>query len=528
MAEKLLLAIAAHGATAARWRGSRLADCQAFANDAGGLAVFKEYLAALPDVPAHVMVDAVEEDYRFETLPHAYGSDRVQMATRKLKQHYRNTPYMTAWRLGRETGKRRDDRYLFSALTNPDLVTDWLEAIVARGLPVSGVYLLPLVTASLPEKLGATATSLLVVAQHSGGLRLTFFRDRQFRLSRLTRGESGRADSRSRYFAEEISNTRLYLHALRTLTLDEHLSVLLLDRSDELGEVAQGIARENPSLDCVRVGRRDLAAKLGIAEPLLDVSPYVLYLQLLGLKLPESNLAPETVTVGYRRYQTRRGLYAACAGVATIGALWIGSNLSQMFGYQGDKENVVRQTAQLTRQYQEVTRQFPAAPASADNLRKTVELAQELRKTVRTPGTVMALVSRALETNPNIVVKELDWKYGVTEISAERGSASAPGATAPPTSTPLPGSPAPAGARRQSALIDGEIRPFDGDFRRAITTINDFAARLGKDPQVAEVRVIKLPLNVNPTQPLVGNTLDSPDQNATADFKLVLVLKPDA
>src|SRR5262249_59332731 len=98
---------------------------------------------SLPDVPAHVMVDAVEEDYRFETLPHAYGADRVQMATRKLRQHYRNTPYMTAWRIGRDTGKRRDDRYLFSALTNPDLVTDWLEAIIARRLPVSRLYLLP-------------------------------------------------------------------------------------------------------------------------------------------------------------------------------------------------------------------------------------------------------------------------------------------------------------------------------------------------------------------------------------------------
>ena len=77
-------------------------------------------------MPAEIMVDAVEEDYRFETLPHAYGPDRAQMAARKLRQHYRNTPYMAAWRLGRETGKRRDDRYLFSALTNPDLVTDWL------------------------------------------------------------------------------------------------------------------------------------------------------------------------------------------------------------------------------------------------------------------------------------------------------------------------------------------------------------------------------------------------------------------
>src|SRR5688572_33355726 len=140
MAEKLLVGIAGHGATVARWRG-RLTDCETFAADAAGHAAFKEYLASVPDVPAHIMVDAVEEDYRFETLPHAYGSDRAQMAARKLRQHYRNTPYMTAWRIGRDSGKRRDDRYLFSALTNPDLVTDWLEAIVTRGLPVSGVYL---------------------------------------------------------------------------------------------------------------------------------------------------------------------------------------------------------------------------------------------------------------------------------------------------------------------------------------------------------------------------------------------------
>src|SRR5262245_39159697 len=331
MAEKLLVAVSAQSATVARWRGTRLADCQQFGNDAGGLAAFREYLTALPDVPAHVMVDAVEEDYRFETLPHAYGPDRAQMAARKLRQHYRNTAYMTAWRVGRDTGKRRDDQYLFSALTNPDLITDWLAAIVDRGLPVEGIYLLPLVSALLPEKLNATAPNLLIVAQHASGLRLTFFRDRQFRLSRLTRGESGRTDTRARYFAEEISNTRLYLHALRTLTLDEHLSVLLLDRGDELDEVTQGIARENPSLDCMRVGRRDLAARLGLAEPLLDVSPYTLYLQLLGLKRPESNLAPDTVTVGYRRYRARRAIYAASGALALGGAVWAGANLYQMF-----------------------------------------------------------------------------------------------------------------------------------------------------------------------------------------------------
>jgi hypothetical protein len=81
--------------------------------------------------------------------------------------------------------------------------------------------------------------------------------------------------------------------------------------------------------------------------------------------------------------------------------------------------------------------------------------------------------------------------------------------------------------RRQSALIEGEIRPFRGDYRSAIETINAFATRLGKDQTVAEVRVVKLPLNVNPALSLAGNTLDNPDQSAIADFKVLLVLKPN-
>ena len=123
---------------------------------------------------------------------------------------------------------------------------------------MAGVYLLPLVSAALPEKLNVKAPRLLVAAQHSGGLRLTFFRDRQFRLSRLTRGESGRTDTRAAFRRGNLEHAALPARPAHA-TLDEHLSVLLLDRSDELTEVARGSSRENPSLDCMRVGRRDLA-----------------------------------------------------------------------------------------------------------------------------------------------------------------------------------------------------------------------------------------------------------------------------
>ena len=522
MANKLLIAISSFEATVADWRGRQVIECRPFPHDEQGLAAFKDYLANFENVPVHIVVDAVEEDYRFESLPHATGGDRATMVGRKLKQHYRNSPYVAAALLGRDSDKRRDDRFLFSALTNPDLITDWLQAVVACGLPVAGIYLLPMVSAALVERLGEKAANMLLVAQHANGIRLTYFRDRQFRLSRLTRGDSGRAENRARYFAEEISNTRLYLHALRTMTLDEPLRVLLLDRGDELAEVAVGIGRENPSLECVRYGRQQLSARLGISEALLESSPYAVYLQLLGLKEPGSNLAPASVTVGYRRHQARRALYAGCGALAAAALAWTGVNVYNMMVLRGETEDAARQTGILSTQYQEITRQFPQAPASAENLKKAVEIAQKLRESTQNPQRMMALISRAVEATPAIVVKEVGWRYGTAEIEAESKPRGAP-AEKPVASAP--GTPV---VRKESAVIEGEIRPFRGDYRSAIATINSLAGRIGGEPDVAEVRVVKLPLNVNPSLPLAGNTLDSAEQaqNATAEFKLLVVLKP--
>ena len=525
MADKLLIGISAQGTAVARWRGSKIDECHEFVDDPAGQAGFKELLAQFSNIPVHIIVDAVEEDYRFETLPHASGSDRSDMVGRKLKQHYRNTPYVAASLIGRDSDKRRDDRFLFSALTNPDLINDWLQAVVAAGLPVAGIYLLPMVSAALLDKVATKATNMLLVAQHANGLRLTFFRDRQFRLSRLTRGDSGRVENRSRYFAEEISNTRLYLHALRTMTLDEQLTVLLVDRTDELAEVADGVTRDNPSLVCVRLGRQELFSHLGLPVPLLETSPFAIYLQLLGMKEPSSNLAPANITVGYKRYQARRAIYAGCGAIAAAAAVWAGINASQMMTLRGETEDAARETAQLASRYTEITRQFPQAPASAENLKKTVEIAQKLRESLHTPQRMLGIVSRAIETSPTVVIKEFGWKYGTTEIEAQGpGARSAAAADAAPA-----GASGPALARKESAMIEGEIRPFRGDYRSAIVSINALAGRIAGEPAVAEVRVVKLPLNVSPSLSLSGNTVDNPEQTATAtaEFRLLIVLKPE-
>lgn len=523
MAQKLLICISVNGVIAARWKGGRLADCTAFTNDDEGLAGFREYASASAGAPAFIIVDAIEEDYRFETLPHASGSDRAQMVERKLRQYYRGSQYSSASLVGRDSTKRKDDRFLFSALTNPDIVAPWLAAVNECGLPVAGIYLLPTVTTGLVEILEGKPKNLLFVAAHPAGIRLTFFREGAFRLSRLSRTDAAGGEHKA--IIEEISNTRLYLHALRAATLDEPVTVVLLDHADQFAETAQAIGEDNPSLNCSRLGRTDIAARLKLDADLISFSPAAIYLHLLGARSQTSNLATPAVTAGYRRYRMRRQLLATSAIAAMVGIAGSGFNYWQQLSIDDLRDEAARRTAQVNADYQAATRQFPAAPTSADNLKKATELADKLKASAVTPERFLQVIGNALNPVPDIALVEIAWQNRATEISSGSDN-SVPGSGA--QDRPASGAsavPAGSGPRKQSGLIAGQVRDFKGDFRRAITLINALAERLRKDPSVENVRIVQLPLNVSPSLALTGNTAENPAQSGNADFKMIIVLR---
>ena len=520
MADSLLISVSASRVSVAPWRRGGFGEYTVFDNDDSGLAAFKEYLTRAPQLPVHMVVDAVEEDYRFESLPHSFGRDRREMVNRKLKQHYRNTPYASAHMQGRDPGKRRDDRFLFCALINPDLITSWLQAITEREMPVAGVYLLPTVSAVLLEKLKITQPNLLLASVHESGMRLTFFRDQKLRISRLARMEGSGADAVKNY-AGEISNTRLYLHALRVMTLDEPLSVLIIDRDDTLGELTHLIARDSPNIECRRLGRQEIISTLGIRAQALDSSTSALYLYLLGLRAPANNLAPAGVTLGFRQHQLRRAIYALTGVTAMAMGVWCALNLYQLLAIDSDMDRAKEVTADLQARYRAATLQFPSAPTNAENLRRAVEVSQRIGPTTRSPELMMQMVSEALESHPAIVLRSFGWRYDKSEIGAD-----APGGAKAGPATPAAPSAADSGRRKQSGQIDGEVRPFRGDYRAAIDAIQSFAATLSKRPEVAEVKVIKLPLDIDQKLSLSGNTVESREQTGKAEFRLVVILKP--
>ena len=517
MADKLLICISADQASVALSHNGKLGRCRVFRNDEPGRQDFDRLLASARNVPVHVMVDVVEEDYRFELLPHARGRDRGELIERRLRQLYRNTPYCAAVLQGRDAGKRRDDQYLFLALLNPDLVENWLAQVRSHDLPVAGVHLLPVVIEPMIQKIAPATPNLLLVARHNAGLRLTFFRQGKLRISRLTRVETGDTRARLSVFTEEIANTRLYLHAMRVMTLDENLSVVVLDRDGSLAGLEQSVAREVSNAQATRIGIADVVASTGVAEPVVSEEPDALYLHYLGLQ-PLGNLAPELVTERFQIYRLRRALYATAAVAGVVSVAWFALNAYQVYDLRSQQALAIGQAADFQRRYQEVTRRFPATPTNADNLVAAVQTAERLNATRHTPEHAMIVVSRALEQFPNFQLKSFGWRYGLrdfdTEVSRQR----------PDQPPAQPGAPAVA-RRKQSAFLEAEIRPFSGDYRTALDTISRFAETLRQDPAVAEVNVVGLPLNVSPTMALSGSTTESVDRPTSAPFRVHLVLK---
>jgi hypothetical protein len=83
----------------------------------------------------------------------------------------------------------------------------------------------------------------------------------------------------------------------------------------------------------------------------------------------------------------------------------------------------------------------------------------------------------------------------------------------------------PLSASGEAAYFEGEIAPFYGDYRSAIASIQSFAERLRREKAVAEVNVVQLPLDVDPSTSLSGSTLNGNAPSSSARFKLKIVLR---
>ncbi len=523
--KKLILCATNSNLTAGLWYGTKLQTHAVFSNKDEDYTVFSEYLSQHGDTNIYLIVDAIEEDYKLESLPHTTGGARREIVERKLNQFNRNSVYRAAHFINRSTDKRKDDHFLFVALSNADFLQGWMDAIQANHAPLVGVYMLPMISQVVVRQMKLMAPHILLCERLSSGLRQTYLHNGRLRMSRLVPMKDVKPNQLAYFYLVEIDKTRLYLMSQRLIAGETPLQLVMVSFDNSNDEIAKSISAEQ-GLECKTVDILAYAKNTHIAADLVRAHPEFLHMQLLANGYVPDNLAPATFSKTHILNNIRHKINIATACVATVGMI-----LATYYVWQGMQQknqllHITAQTQQQQQQYEDVAKNFPTTPIASTELKVAADLAQIIKSNNQSPRQFMQVLSGAFEASPGIALTRMRWtQTNDRELKDEEGS---PNPVQNQTNQPVVAANNDPTKLIQVGFINAEIRGFKGDYRSALNSVNMFVNHLRENSQVEQVTVLQEPVNVSSLANLQGSTTDenASTERPPAIFKLKIVLKP--
>jgi hypothetical protein len=485
---RTLLFLSADTFHASIWHGGKLGAPLTFSNDANGRENFSAFLKQHRD-PAYMLVDVIEEDFRLETVPHLTGSARRDLQARKFEQFYRGTPFRQALLLQRQEEGRRDDEMLFSALTNPQRISPWLDTLLANHIPLVGIYSLPNISSPLLKDLPSDHV-LLLSWEKNAGLRQTYFNNRRLHFSRLI---PVAADSFTDSVATETPRTQQYLKSLSLPPPGEVLDVYIIchakDRIALQSRLEGSGDLRYTYLDIQELGKR-VKAKNTYSDS--DATPLLLHL--LASKPPKSQYANSEHTHFYLLLQIRRLLFILAGAAALAGAVWSGMAFWQGREYVAGTEPLNVQMERNRQQTQQIQLSFANSTVPAADMKTAVLLSRKLNLYTPPAEEFLHEMTYALDKFTQIKVSKISWQ--------------ASAAYAAPTPYPA-----------QVITLDGSLLDFGNDYRKALDYLERFQQALTQRGYTVSAE--RVPLDVSSKGSLSGIT-SKIDGNA-AQFTLKII-----
>jgi len=487
------------------WEDGQLSDPHAIFSSRHGIEAFENYLSDLPEILTYLIVDVVETEFRNETVPHLFGNDRKDFINRRLKQYYRETPYKSSLIQGREKTGRRDDKILFTALTNPEMVTPWIECLTKCKVPIAGIYTPPVLGSVLLGKLGVKfENTLLITRQKYSGVRQTFFQGQQLKLSRLVPVGELNEDLSAEFIFNEIEKSRQYLTRLQLLPFNKTLDVCVISNS----ETIETLADNYRDTDLARLhvfNSDDLFADLGIKQQESSRFCDRIYSHLLLKKNPALNYA-EPENLKYMKFrQARLAMYAASIIFFISSLLWSSMNYVEGNLLTSSSKASAKSALYVQSEYEKIVAKIPETSVTPAGLKESVEIAKSLKDHKAMPQQLLKAISSGFNYDTSLNVNSIEWIVtndpnasvdSVNNSDAQDMEDAALDMLQADDEEKL----------YQVALINGSLNKFSGNYRKAFNAVNNLASRLKKHRDIVEVKTLKLPLNVNSDADLSGRT----------------------
>ncbi|HFD80058.1 MAG TPA: hypothetical protein ENK05_06680 [Gammaproteobacteria bacterium] len=486
-----------------------------FLNDEAGYQALRELLKQLEPEPIPILADLIEEEFRQQEIPHALGRDRQRLLERHARKLFRGTPFRLGRVTGRTTEGRRDDRALFSALTNPENVSPLIELMEEVQLPLAGIQSLPVLTRRLLKHLKTRGDKvLLVTAQPDESVRETFLDRGEVKFSRLAPVPHAASVAYCQLLQAEVHKTLRYLHTLRLLPRNEPLEVYTLT-DGEHSELIGDFCHDEELVHFHPVDLNLIAAQTGFRNYPEGGNSDALFVWLLARRKVRNHYAPPRQLRRYRTWQAARALRAASWLLAVGGLSWSGINGVNGLMAADEAARLNNDITTINQGYVQLTRQLPIQPAEARAMREAIQLADRLERHNIHPGTVFARVGKAFAEQPDLEMEQFSW-FASDDQEARRPVDTSSMDPAQPVSDP----------RYVIATIQGRLAHFDGSYRRAQRQVERLVEQLRGQRGITTVDIERAPLDTRPDTQIQGQLGDSQDREK-AEFELRLVMEMD-
>lgn len=408
MPERRVLILTQHNLTVCQERHGSVHREHIFGLDEAGQADFQDWARANDTLLVQLLVDLPDEAFQQETLPYVVGGDRKALLSRKLQQIFFGTQYSTVRSLGREKQGRRDENFLFAALTRPQALEPWLHAMHEAGIAVAGIHSPALLLPRLLARKTVAESQLIVLTIGSGGLRQSYFDQGQLRFSRLKPLNTGTIEEAAVNAYGEAVRIYQYLVGQRMLSRGDRIPVLCL-ASPGHAELMRRACIDTGELTFSFAGLQPLAKARGLVIAPDESSIDALLVHMLTRQPPAQQFADNEARLGYTRWKRRNLIrQLTLATFAATALVLIATGISLWSDHEQREEAML--SSQLARQqYNSIVQGLPSIPITPEQLRSLIGEWQQLQTHSPTLATSLQPVSTALQQNPKIELRTLHW-----------------------------------------------------------------------------------------------------------------------
>jgi hypothetical protein len=513
---------------AQEWNGRKLNSSVYFEPDDQGLDLFSAYLKSIKHEPVRLLVDLIEEEFRQIKIPLLRGGDRQEIIERNFTKFFRNARYRYAQSQRVKKKDRKEEYLLLSGLTNQELLSPWLKEINKTKTPLSGILSLPLVSEGLMDRIESEHKCVILVSQQvPSNLRQSVFIDGKLILSRLVPIASFYQGDYATDVVRDIESTQRYLASQRLIDRNDVISVHMLCNKRHFEKLTTKCAGSTEFDYHIHDVNDFIEQEKIIVGEEQDFSSAI-FCHLATKKLVLNHYAKASEKKYFFHYVGGLAANFASVVLVTLSLGMLGISVVKGYTYDASVSEMKLLGQKYQSKYNQLLEQKVDSKTSTTSMKNVVQTVDQVKQHyLFSPREMMEMVSQDISLFPDMRLSSLEWFVANSADADEAEKQLLEQGSSRRGRQAKRRNPANDNALYEIVEVEGELLGFDGDYRYALSVINDIEDTMKVSNKYHSVVITKRPLDIESDKSISGDvsqkTSESTLSKKQAEFAFKVV-----